>query len=249
MDQIPELHKGPPPGTAGLGGPGEGQRRGAGSETDLPDGRGGCRTRDVVWVNLPHPLLRSSFSRVNQETASGPQEGAGSFSHQGRMLRLHYDGDYFLETVREFPESDEFSTQLGCARSGFPRGNDESLVYSFWYENEWCLLDAIAPHSQGNQEITSAHFTLELYGGALVVGPQSGEIRLTVSERTSVELAVFDVTGRRTATLIDRELTPGHYQAHWPEPGDYGSLRSGTYWVQLWLDNDSVANRKIILIR
>ncbi len=67
------------------------------------------------------------------------------------------------------------------------------------------------------------------------------------SQRVSV--AVYDMTGRRVASLADREFTAGGHQLIWNGMDSVGRvLSSGTYLVRLRADgiDDS---RKIMLVR
>ncbi len=59
-----------------------------------------------------------------------------------------------------------------------------------------------------------------------------------------VKLNVFDVTGRRVKTLVDRTLPPGHYSVQF----DAGGLPSGTYLYQLRVGTQ-VASRRMVLLR
>lgn len=61
-------------------------------------------------------------------------------------------------------------------------------------------------------------------------------IRFTIPERQRVTLEVFDLLGRRVATLIDEERNAGRYSV----PFDASSLASGVYLYRL------VANKKVL---
>lgn len=59
-------------------------------------------------------------------------------------------------------------------------------------------------------------------------------IAFGMPERAHVELSVFDVAGRRIATLVDEELGPGRHQYRWDgRDRDGGSVRPGIYLCRL----------------
>ena len=62
-------------------------------------------------------------------------------------------------------------------------------------------------------------------------------------------LRVYDVSGRLMATLIDRDLSAGRYQADWRGWDDRGGeVPSGVYFFRLELGSRSLT-RKAILLR
>lgn len=70
------------------------------------------------------------------------------------------------------------------------------------------------------------------------------EIELDVPEKGKAKLAVFDVTGRLVATVLEKELTAGTYKATF----DASRLSSGVYFYRLTVGNYT-AVRKMMLIR
>ncbi len=60
-----------------------------------------------------------------------------------------------------------------------------------------------------------------------------------------VELAVYDVTGRRVATLVDEPQAAGRYEAAWNAAG----LPSGVYLVRLSTSGGDSATQRITLLR
>lgn len=59
-------------------------------------------------------------------------------------------------------------------------------------------------------------------------------IRFTLSEATDVRLSVYDVMGRKVATLVDRTLTAGVHDVQWNgRSGNGHRLPSGTYFYRL----------------
>lgn len=71
-----------------------------------------------------------------------------------------------------------------------------------------------------------------------VLGPRPGRapvaFRVQLLAPMRVELAIFDVAGRRVRTLLDDELPEGHGEVHWDgRDGRAAPLGSGVYFVRL----------------
>lgn len=59
-------------------------------------------------------------------------------------------------------------------------------------------------------------------------------IAFSLAERERVKLSVYDVSGRLVAVLIDEDMAPGLYAAHWEGRDDRGSaVASGTYFARM----------------
>jgi hypothetical protein len=59
-------------------------------------------------------------------------------------------------------------------------------------------------------------------------------IGFTLARRGTVSLTIFDVRGRRVATLVERELEPGAHAVSWPGVNDYGMrMPPGRYFARL----------------
>ena len=64
-----------------------------------------------------------------------------------------------------------------------------------------------------------------------------------------VRLAIFDVTGRRVATLVDRRLDPGPHETVWSGCDDTGRrVSSGAYFMRL-VAGDKIEQRKVMLVK
>lgn len=67
---------------------------------------------------------------------------------------------------------------------------------------------------------------------------------------TPVILGIYDVGGRRVATLVDRALPPGPYEAVWNGHRDGGGpVPSGVYFARLSVGGDEVLTRKLVLLK
>jgi len=64
-----------------------------------------------------------------------------------------------------------------------------------------------------------------------------------------IRLELFDVTGRKVATLVSKELPPGNYEVQWDGRDDAGrAVGSGVYIYRLRV-GDFTQSRKMLLIR
>jgi hypothetical protein len=69
-------------------------------------------------------------------------------------------------------------------------------------------------------------------------------IEFSLAQADLVELAVFDLLGRRVATLLHEERKPGRHSVQW----NAGGMASGVYYYSI-KTGSRVAVRKAILIR
>jgi len=79
----------------------------------------------------------------------------------------------------------------------------------------------------------------------------STEIEFTIggNKPSPASLEVFDVAGRKVASLLNRTLSPGSYRVRWDGRGDHGrKLASGIYFVNLSAEG-SALSKKMILLR
>jgi len=61
-----------------------------------------------------------------------------------------------------------------------------------------------------------------------------------------VRLAIYDVTGRRVTTLVDRTLAAGEYRTNWDGRDARGhAAAAGVYWARLEWDGGSHAERLV----
>ena len=75
----------------------------------------------------------------------------------------------------------------------------------------------------------------------------STDFSFFVSEPGRVNVSVFDVKGRRVATLVDNHYPSGMSQLVWDGRGDtVGELPSGVYFVKL-VSNGHESVRKVVM--
>ncbi|MCK4775051.1 MAG: T9SS type A sorting domain-containing protein, partial [Candidatus Krumholzibacteria bacterium] len=63
-----------------------------------------------------------------------------------------------------------------------------------------------------------------------------------------VSLHIYDIAGRRVATLVDGEIGPGAYQATWHGRNDDGlGVPSGVYFSRLTVGDRSMSRKLLFL--
>lgn len=73
-------------------------------------------------------------------------------------------------------------------------------------------------------------------------------IEYSVPVRSHVRMVVYDVQGRRVATLVDRELDRGSYVADWAARDDAGrEIASGVYFCRLSSRGEHVTSKLVLL--
>ena len=75
----------------------------------------------------------------------------------------------------------------------------------------------------------------------------STTIRFYLPERCAVRLEVFDVTGRRTAVLIDDFMEKGPYATVWAGKDENGTAASGVYFYRLTAGKKTISKKMILL--
>jgi len=74
------------------------------------------------------------------------------------------------------------------------------------------------------------------------------EIAFSVPRETDVELSIYDVTGRRVATLVDGTLESGVHRAVWNGRSDTGEqAASGVYFYRLTAGGEMVSRKMVLL--
>jgi agmatine/peptidylarginine deiminase len=74
------------------------------------------------------------------------------------------------------------------------------------------------------------------------------EIAFDLPETAEVELAVYSVSGRKVATLVDGPADAGRHHATWNGTDDGGrSVASGVYFFRLTRDGESIVRKGVLL--
>jgi hypothetical protein len=73
-------------------------------------------------------------------------------------------------------------------------------------------------------------------------------VEYSLANAGRVEIAVFDVGGRRIATLVDAQKAPGRYRAIWDGKNESGrQVASGIYFCRMRADSKTIINKMILL--
>jgi hypothetical protein len=74
-------------------------------------------------------------------------------------------------------------------------------------------------------------------------------IRYDIPEKCRVRIDIYDPSGKRIATLVDRDQEKGTYEVEWGGMGDTGnSIASGIYFCRLTAGKETIS-RKMVLLR
>jgi len=87
--------------------------------------------------------------------------------------------------------------------------------------------------------------------GAIYPNPfnPSATISFDLSERMKVEVAIFDVSGKRVATLVDRELEANRHTVTWDgRTLGGGTAASGVYFCR-FRAGSLTETRKMVLLK
>jgi len=95
-----------------------------------------------------------------------------------------------------------------------------------------------------NEEFTEAPRTFELEQNFPNPFNPSTKINYSIPENSQVTIEVFNVIGRRVATLVDREMVPGSYTVNF----DASNLSSGMYFYRLQAGS-TLITKKMTLIK
>lgn len=86
----------------------------------------------------------------------------------------------------------------------------------------------------GVEDANGARRELRMAVTRLRWGNPEVDLRLEIPSRMALRLAVYDVAGRKRATLVDRELPAGDLRLNWDCRDDTGSrIASGVYFLRL----------------
>ncbi|GAB4134466.1 MAG: hypothetical protein Fur0041_07770 [Bacteroidia bacterium] len=110
------------------------------------------------------------------------------------------------------------------------------------------LADTVSCNAQSCQVITVQPTSIqEANAGVTTISAQPSPFGATttfnvqLAQNSNVEIAVYDITGKKVAVVKDGEMTSGKHEIQWTP----GNLAEGVYFVQLKAGN-SVVTKKII---
>jgi len=157
--------------------------------------------------------------------------------------RLSGEEPFAVRVLRGAVEPELISGNLpGGSTVYLDRGVEPGVGYGYWLET----VDAL-----GVVERFGPTEEVRLRPGALIFGldtpypqPVDGMVHLnfTLPEDGRVELAVYDLAGRRVATVMNADSTAGRHQVVW----DCSSATSGVYLVRLSAPSGVMTNRVVV---
>jgi hypothetical protein len=111
------------------------------------------------------------------------------------------------------------------------------------------LLDANYGLSTAAPEALALPQNLEITGSHPNPFNPAATIHFTVPRKGQIDLAIYDIAGRRVATLVSGTVSAGGHDVTWRGQDDRGSnVASGIYFSRL-SDGTSVKTRKILLLK
>lgn len=124
----------------------------------------------------------------------------------------------------------------------------DKKVYVFGGNNESGVLKSVEVFDPGNLVAASEPFAAS--GAELLQNtpnPFGDEtlISFSLAVPAQVELAVFDLSGRKRATLVNQSLSPGTYTQRLSA----GELETGFYYYRLLLDGFKPAVREMVVVK
>jgi len=164
-------------------------------------------------------------------------------------LEFNYDaGDGY---IGPYAEGDEIVLSGDGAKS--------IDVRAFWLDtSQGAALEFEVRDAAGNaamcdpvvqQLSATAPMAFELNGNYPNPSPGPTAIEFRVAEPSPVTIEVFDITGRRVATLVDRQMAPGTYEVTWDGRSASGrKLASGVYLYRMKA-RDYTATRRMTIVK
>jgi hypothetical protein len=123
----------------------------------------------------------------------------------------------------------DLSAYEGFVKIRFVFGTDGLVTMEGWYVDDIVVMRNPASVGEGEDG-----FVLRLQPAGPI--PARGVVRLRIQLGTEGEadLGIFDVTGRRIATLVHGPMRAGNHQIVWNGRDDRGqAVGSGVYWARL----------------
>ena len=114
--------------------------------------------------------------------------------------------------------------------------------------NEWCLRIRHSgnPTAVADEKLPT---TLALYANRPNPVSTHTILRFALPVPSAVDLAIFDISGRRVATLFSGSMPAGHHEAAWQGTDDAGrSLPGALYFYRLKVGEETLT-RKLMLLK
>ncbi|MBD3367449.1 MAG: T9SS type A sorting domain-containing protein, partial [Candidatus Eisenbacteria bacterium] len=133
-----------------------------------------------------------------------------------------------------------FSFEFGGLVDGTPSSTKEELLVE--------ILEFFGIYNTGIPEGDGIIERLALHQNAPNPFNPVTEIAFDLPERAEVELAVYDVSGRKVATLVDGVTEPGRHHARWNGTDGAGrNVASGVYFFRLSRGGETIVRKGVLL--
>jgi hypothetical protein len=191
-----------------------------------------------VFVEIHVRLLTPSFEpvRVNYETLDGTATANDDYLTTSGVLTVDPKTSetsvfvrVFGDELCEYPD-ETFSLRIFGPHGGVIARNTATIT----------IVDQDCVAGVGTME------PLPLLDLAPIrPNPARGAVRLNyaVGRAGPLRVSILDVQGREVATIVDRELEPGRYEATWTGRGDRGPVAAGLYFVKLNANGKTITKR------
>ena len=137
---------------------------------------------------------------------------------------------YQVRTGWGMPQHIRISTGLMKEMQGFMEALNEIMGLSG-------IIDAEAPYAFGLQAIYPNPFNAQC------------KIKITTIGHEKVQLAVYDLSGRKVRSLINHSLSPGAHAIQWDGKDVFGrNVASGVYFIHL-IQGEFATSRRAVLVR
>ncbi|KQC13114.1 MAG: hypothetical protein APR63_09425 [Desulfuromonas sp. SDB] len=183
------------------------------------------------------------------EGYTGQSQGYGGFN-QGDPIytgdnNIWHEQHFHLSQGDILPESLFISWRFGS--------NNRGAMEGYYLDDIAVLFHAPIPDEEdnllGKNSDVLSQTPIEIFGVYPNPVCNRCNIRFLVTNQQSVNLSIFDVTGRSIRTVVDAELMPGTYIAEWDcRDSENYLIPSGTYYYILKNGNNLECD-KIIVIR
>ncbi len=175
---------------------------------------------EITLIPIPMPRLNNEFSSVHWQDPLNDYVVGYSIYQDDRRLNDH------LITETEYPVKGKANIKL---------------VIEGGFETE------LVP--QGSESVPTKTLPI-FYAFNVFPNPFFKKTRIdyALPEQTSVEITIYDVSGRLVKTLVSEILEPAYYQIHWAGDDDYDrKVASGIYFIKMNTE-EYKSHRKLIFM-
>jgi len=136
---------------------------------------------------------------------------------------------------------------VGQAAVGVSGGASHILCHGFWCFGGSRVV-AVDPPAD---DPAGTGLPIELAFSAPRPNPARHHVsfELALPKEAAVNLAIFDVQGRRVYTMVDRRIEAGYHNVRWDGADGAPGGGSGIYFARLLVGGRPFANRRIVMMR